>query len=290
MTAPDPEQAPVVARPASTLVLLREGSGGAPEVLLGQRGGGAAFMPSKVVFPGGALDPEDAALAQALLEHASDAHPIDARLASALEADRDTGAPLPNTPEGPALTLTLALAAIRETYEETGLRIGRAGGASGLPPAAAEAIVAAMEPLGGSWAAFAADGAVPTPHALGFFFRAITPPYIPRRFDARFFAAHAADVIDDPEDFSGASGELSPLHWTPLSEASGYDLPFVTHLVIAEAQAMAVRCECAPAQAADGERSPLAGLAAMARGRPAPFFRHSAGAGDPEVRSRFEAL
>ena len=51
--APDP-----VLRHAATLILHRHGADG-PEVLMGQRGRKAAFMPSKFVFPGGALDPGD---------------------------------------------------------------------------------------------------------------------------------------------------------------------------------------------------------------------------------------
>jgi 8-oxo-dGTP pyrophosphatase MutT (NUDIX family) len=46
-------------RAAATLVLLRQLRDG-PAVLMGQRGAGAAFMPSKYVFPGGAVDVTDA--------------------------------------------------------------------------------------------------------------------------------------------------------------------------------------------------------------------------------------
>ncbi len=45
-------------RPAATVVLWRDSSDG-PQVLMGQRGEGAVFMPSKFVFPGGRVDPED---------------------------------------------------------------------------------------------------------------------------------------------------------------------------------------------------------------------------------------
>ncbi|HRK43803.1 MAG TPA: DNA mismatch repair protein MutT, partial [Gemmobacter sp.] len=45
-------------RDAATLILSRQGPDG-PEVLMGQRGAGAAFMPSKYVFPGGAVDAGD---------------------------------------------------------------------------------------------------------------------------------------------------------------------------------------------------------------------------------------
>ena len=46
-------------RPAATLLLLREGPG-APEVFMLQRTNKAAFLPGAFVFPGGALEPDDA--------------------------------------------------------------------------------------------------------------------------------------------------------------------------------------------------------------------------------------
>ena len=82
---------------------------------MGQRGSAAAFMPSKFVFPGGAVDAGDAKVPLAC-----DLHPV---CAGRLEA-----------PGGPA-PATLAAAAIRELWEETGLFLGRPGAAS-LPDGA----------------------------------------------------------------------------------------------------------------------------------------------------------
>ena len=45
-------------RPAATVILWREAPEGR-EILMGQRGAAAVFMPSKYVFPGGAVDPQD---------------------------------------------------------------------------------------------------------------------------------------------------------------------------------------------------------------------------------------
>jgi 8-oxo-dGTP pyrophosphatase MutT (NUDIX family) len=117
----------------------------------------------------------------------------------------------------------LAAAAIRELWEETGLRLGRPGQWPVAPPA--------------DWAGFAETGLVPDPSALRFVFRAITPPGRPRRFDARFFLADAAHIAGDPDDFSRACDELSHLHWVALSEARALNLPFITEVVLGEVAA-----------------------------------------------------
>ena len=179
-------------------MLVRNGEAG-PAVLMGQRGRSAVFMPDKFVFPGGAVDTADADVAAPSLLHAS----CRGRLAV-----RNTGA----SPEA------LAVAAIRELWEETGLRLG-----------AAQAWNAHRD-----WSAFAEAGLAPDPSALRFFFRAITPPGRPRRFDARFFLADAARLAGDPDDFSSAEDELSHLHWVGLDDARRLNLPFITRIVLGE--------------------------------------------------------
>jgi 8-oxo-dGTP pyrophosphatase MutT (NUDIX family) len=103
MTGAAPRDEPI--RPAATLCLIRQGPAG-PEVLMGQRGTGAVFMPSKVVFPGGGVDPADGAA------------PRDAALGPAC-ARRLALHPLEDTPAPGAF----AAAAARELDEETGLRL-----------------------------------------------------------------------------------------------------------------------------------------------------------------------
>ncbi|MFD0858685.1 NUDIX hydrolase [Roseovarius aquimarinus] len=198
-----PAGAPI--RDAATVILLRR-DGPAPSVLMGQRGAAAAFMPSKFVFPGGAVDPGDAAI------------PLAAPLPD-LCAERLAEA------SPPGLAPALAAAAIRELWEEAGLIVGRRGAWHGdVPP---------------DWSGFAARGYVPDARALQFVFRAITPPGRPRRFDARFFLVDAAHVAGDPDDFSAATDELSHLQWVPLPEARRFDLPFITEVVLAEVAARA---------------------------------------------------
>lgn len=192
-------------RDAATVILTREGREG-PEVLMGQRGASAAFMPNKFVFPGGGVDAgdRDVPLARTMPE------PCLRRLAAS---------PLPGalpglTPE------TLAATAIRELWEETGLPLASSAAWSHAAP--------------GDWSALAARGLMPDASALRYVFRAITPPGRSRRFDARFFLADVSGVQGDPDDFSGAQDELAHLQWVPLHRARGFDLPFITEVVIAE--------------------------------------------------------
>ena len=183
-------------RPAATVVLLRAGADG-PRVLMGLRGKGAVFMPSKMVFPGGAVDPADAEVPLAL----------DPALAAALRERSDGPSPA-----------ALCAAAIRELWEETGLRLAHPGDWPDPPP---------------GWRGFAAGGHRPAaPFRLVF--RAVTPPGRPRRFDARFLLADAAALRGDPDDFSAAGDELSHLEWVPLGEARARDVPFVTEVALAE--------------------------------------------------------
>jgi 8-oxo-dGTP pyrophosphatase MutT (NUDIX family) len=202
------DAAPQPIRPAATVILWRKGADG-PEVLMGQRGAAAAFMPSKFVFPGGAVDPADA----------------DVRLADGLDPACAARLGL-HAPTGPA-PHTLAAAAIRELWEETGLAMG-VPGVWPSPPA----------DVGHDWQGFADRGLVPSAAGLRFVFRAITPPGRTRRFDARFFLADARHVAGDPADFSAASDELAHLQWLSLDRARALDLPFITEVVIAEMRAL----------------------------------------------------
>lgn len=198
-----PDSVPI--RDAATVIALRARNG-QREVLMGQRGAKAVFMPMKFVFPGGAVDPEDAQVPLAAPLH----RPCADRLAE-------------DTPAGhvPAL----AAAAIRELWEETGLVLGRPGTWQDAPP---------------DWQGFAATGHLPDPSALRFVFRAVTPPGRPRRFDARFFTLDADQAIrGDLDDFSAACDELSHLQWIPLPKVRAFDLPFITEVVLAEVAASA---------------------------------------------------
>ncbi|MBK5932579.1 8-oxo-dGTP pyrophosphatase MutT (NUDIX family) [Rhodovulum imhoffii] len=187
-------------RDAATIIVVRDGKT-RPQVLMGQRGASAAFMPNKFVFPGGAVDPVDRTVALAA--------PPDATCVTRLQQDCDA-----------TLAPGLVAAAIRELWEETGLILGAPGPWTDSPPQ--------------GWRGFAAAGYRPCGAGLHFIFRAITPPGRPRRFDARFFLAMADSITNDLDDFSGAEDELAHLQWIPLDEVRGFNLPFITEVVLAE--------------------------------------------------------
>jgi len=205
-------------RDAATIVLIRDADTDNPKVLMGMRGAAAAFMPSKYVFPGGAVDVDDR----------------DVLLSPSVPSlQRDLLNIRPVTATAPSPEAMIA-AAIRELWEEAGQMLGL--------PAPWEG------PLPDDWAAFAEAGLRPAGDSLQFIFRAVTPPGRTRRFDARFFLARTDALATDPDDFSRATDELSHLHWIALSEARALDLPFVTEVVLSEAEAVlrAGRVESVP--------------------------------------------
>jgi 8-oxo-dGTP pyrophosphatase MutT (NUDIX family) len=191
-------------RDAATLMIV-DRSGATPKVLLGRRNANLKFMAGKFVFPGGRLEPGDKRM------------PVASELDSNAEARlmRKVQRPTRDRARG------LALAAIRETFEETGLLLGKR----------AESVPAVPE---GPWKAFADAGVLPDLGALHFIVRAITPPRRPRRFDARFFAVDATAIVHTVEGVVGADSELVELVWLTIAEAKGQDLPTITQVALDE--------------------------------------------------------
>jgi len=170
-------------RDSATLILVRR-DGAVPRILMGQRHAGHSFMPNKYVFPGGSLDPADS------------------RVKPARDLDEVTLTKLMTRMRGRASAARargIAHAAVRETFEEAGLLLGRQ-----RPEDA------------------------PDLSGLVLFMRAITPPGRTRRFDSRFFVADAERVtnLDRPHRIN--EQELLTLSWLTLDEASGLDLPSIT--------------------------------------------------------------
>lgn len=184
-------------RDAATLILTRGER--KLEVLMGRRAPGHVFMASKWVFPGGRIDPSDF------------------RAAYTGELNSDTARRLENEMQA-RRARALALTAIRETFEETGLILGQS---------APQASVA------GPWREYRQAGALPDLSALTYVARAITPPGRTRRFDARFFTA-PVQSLRDPDNIAG-SGELDEIAWLPVEKAMRQDLPSITRFVLQEA-------------------------------------------------------
>jgi len=192
---------------AATLILVRHDAK-APQVLMGKRHADHAFMPNKYVFPGGRVDRADSRIAPA-----KDLSPrVQRRL-----MDRMRGGP-----PSPARARAYALAAVRETFEETGLLVGMPN--TGAIPTSRHA----------DWNAYFRHGALPDLSRVDLVARAITPPYRTRRFDTRFFMGDASSILSDLHDTRAASGELLDLHWLTLKEARALELPNITRAVLAE--------------------------------------------------------
>jgi 8-oxo-dGTP pyrophosphatase MutT (NUDIX family) len=186
-------------RDAATLIIV-DTAGGEPRVLLGRRRDDLAFMPGRYVFPGGRVDPAD--------RHVEVEHDLAPGNIEKLMVDMKGS-------RSPARARALALAAVRETFEEAGLLIGLPGGPASPPKAEA-------------WQRFFAHGFRPSLAHLTFFARAITPPGRPRRYDTRFFCVAAEAVVHKV----AADGELSDLEWHSIEQARTLDLPNITRVVL----------------------------------------------------------
>jgi 8-oxo-dGTP pyrophosphatase MutT (NUDIX family) len=183
-------------RDAATLILLRRRDGRV-EVLMGVRHRRHVFMPNQYVFPGGSVDPGDSRVVPATPLRAD----VAARLARACT---------------PARARALAVAAVRETFEETGLMVAAR--------AASPQLGSIREP----WPAFTARGLAPALDRLEYLMRAITPPGRPRRFNTRFFVAHASAALGE----LAGNGELEDLHWVAIDRALALPIPQITECAL----------------------------------------------------------
>jgi 8-oxo-dGTP pyrophosphatase MutT (NUDIX family) len=189
---------------AATLILVDRASA-TPKVLVGRRHDKVVFQPGKIVFPGGRVDTADGRV------------PVAAPIPAALESNLLKGSPKITTGRARAL----AVAAIREACEETGLCLGRKQ--DGPAPA-----------LSGPWKTFADAGLLPDPSGLFLIARAITPPGRVRRFDTRFFTADASAIAHRVEGVIHADAELVELVWVELGSKPLADLHRMTKNVLDE--------------------------------------------------------
>lgn len=168
----EPGTAPAKPRDAATLIVWRKTRSGV-EVLMGRRSRRAKFIPDFFVFPGGRLDPLD--------HEVRAATPLDPVFLPGMAVRGNA-----------ALANALAVAAVRETFEETGFLLAAPGATGETHP---------------DWETWRAQGLAPALHHLSYFGRAVTSPASPIRFNARFFIAPAEALQGD----LGGCGELSDL-------------------------------------------------------------------------------
>ena len=173
---------PARPRDAASLVIYRRQKG-ETEVLMGRRASRHRFMPNIFVFPGGRVD-----VADWDVDLACDlAKPVARKLEDKWSA---------------RMARALAVAAVRETFEETGLVIGECH-----------------------------NGKIrPNLRSLDYVARAITPSDSPMRFHARFFSIDSKNTSGLPCD----SEELQDLKWFSLGEALGMGVADVTEFVLGE--------------------------------------------------------
>src|ERR1700753_1907371 len=176
---------------AATLILV-DRSGTTPKVLVGRRHDKVVFMPGKFVFPGGRVDTADSRV------------PVAAPIPKALETNLLKGRPQITA----ARARSLAVAAIREACEETGLCLGRASDD--------RTNQSKTSALTGPWKPVADAGLLPDPSGLLLIARAITPPGRVRRFDTRFFTADASAIAHRVEGVIHPDAELVELVWVEI--------------------------------------------------------------------------
>ena len=201
----------VAARPASTILLLRDGAEREIEVFMMVRHHEIEFSSGALVFPGGSVDAADREIIAR------------SELHSGGEGSDEAG-------------LSFQIAAIRETFEESGILLARPRGSKDLVEAKRAAEIEAryrvalaerrttfLDVLAKSSMVLALDELVPYAHW-------VTPEGMPKRFDTWFFLAAAP-----PEQLGAHDGKestdslwLSPREAVAGGESGRFKLPFPT--------------------------------------------------------------
>jgi 8-oxo-dGTP pyrophosphatase MutT (NUDIX family) len=184
-------------RDAATLIIV-DTAGQVPRILMGRRHAAMTFIPDVYVFPGGAVEPED-------YEYA-----LESDLKPAVSAKLMIGM----RPRGAIYRArALAVAALREAYEEAGV--------SFCP-------YCALSKLAGEVPSFSS---LPLDR-LTLIARAVTPPFQNRRFDTRFLAVDARGMTLSPKTDIG---------WLTFEEAQTRNLHIMTRTILGDLEH---RLEC----------------------------------------------
>ncbi|MER7670699.1 NUDIX hydrolase [Kitasatospora sp. NPDC096128] len=191
---------PAVARPAATVVLLRDGADG-PEAYLLRRRTSMAFAAGMYAYPGGGVDPRDAEVETGW------AGPSPEEWAQRLGVDARTAR-------------AVVCAAVRETFEEAGVLLAGPDADSVAAPRDWSAERAALEAHELSFAEFLRDhGLVLRSDLLGGWARWITPEFEERRYDTWFFVA----ALPTGQRAALEVGEADRVAWlTPAEAVRGY--------------------------------------------------------------------
>ena len=212
---------PARPRDAATLIVVRHGRRGLA-CLMGRRREDARFLPGCFVFPGGAVEGADRA--------ARPASRLDLAHLGAMGVGGDAAA-----------ATALATAAVRETWEETGVMIAASGDVGAAP--------------GATFDEMRRRGVAPALGRLVYLGRAITPARHPIRFHARFFltlVGHGRNGLRDDARGAGpgggfgdgvsgddgldvgdldGDGELDRLSWVPLADVASLPTVDVTRFM-----------------------------------------------------------
>lgn len=206
-----PTPAALRPRDAASLILV-DRNGGDVRFLMGRRNSRLAFMPGKYVFPGGRVDGEDGSISACNELLTTDTQKLFQGMGSRPSLRR---------------ARALALCAIRETFEETGLKL--------VAPAGNMRVRMVNHP---EWKIFLASEHLPVLAPLRYFARAVTPPGNVRRFDTRFFLVFRDAVPTLQNQTLSPSGELEDLGWVTFDQAMGLDIANITRTVLKNAHGL----------------------------------------------------
>lgn len=192
----EPPETPAVPRDAATVILLRDSDRGL-EVFLQRRVAAMAFAAGMTVFPGGAVDKRDADASVAW------AGPSAAEWAEWFGGTESVGR-------------ALVCAAVRETFEESGVLLAGTSGEVVADAARYREGRAQLESRELSLADFLAHNDLTLrADLLRPWAHWITPIQEKRRYDTRFFAA----VLPQGQHADGATTEAESTSWQRPAEA-----------------------------------------------------------------------